>query len=1411
MIAKERKGCLLSRIFLSHSSRNARETIALYKWLVNEDPALDGEIFLDIDPENGIPTGANWREALNRASRRCEAVICLLSEKWERSEECRREYWIAHQLGKKIFCALLEPGVGEDLTGDLQHCELFGDGDTVSIDVDGGEPVRFAREGLRRLYIGIRRAGINVASFPWPPDDQPDRAPYRGWEPFEAIDAGVFFGRDGEIARAMDELHDMRAAGTQTLFVVLGASGAGKSSFLRAGIMPRLRKDDRNFVDLGILRPERNALTGETGLAQSIWTTRHRLGMSAPPLGEIKVACSTGDATQVRQWLIEIRDAAVNQIGNIREGDLPPSVVLPLDQAEELFAVDAGPQAKELLRLIHDIAVGNDDVSLIVIATIRTDRYPVMQTASELDGLLPRQFDLLPMRTVQYKEVITGPARRGSLRLDGKLVDRLLNDCTEGADMLPLLSLTLEGLYRDYGSTRHLTLAAYEAQGGIEHVVQKKVDDVLSHDPAEREEQLQLLRSAFIPWLATINPANNKPMRRFARYSDLPEASRPLIDALVANRLLVKDARGGEVVVEVALEILLQQWEDLARWLADEKDALKAADNLEHDAIEWHNSDQDPSWLLEGKRLANAEELVATPGFRERLADTQEYVQASRRKEVEEAREKQQAAEKNARVLRSLLALTVVIALAAAAGFVWALKSQRDAVRSAKEATAQRLVPEAQAMLQGSREGSDVQAFQELLAANHLAASGNSGPIVDALVRRFSTVRIDIDSVPVIGAAFAAQAHRLAAADTDGRIRVWDTSSDTWHTAPLDAPQLITTKRKLASVAVSPDGRWLLAGTEDGPVLRWNLAAGNPPEEMVAQHTGKVTSVAFSRDGSRLASAGADGTIRLSSGNQPVGPVIHTDAAVFSVAFDPIRDRVASGGADGFIRFWNASTGAPEGVFQAHKDGVMSVTFSPNGQLIASGGIDGAVRVWDAATNQDTGPFTSAAGKGHTEAVMSVAFNADGTRVVSAGIDYTVQMWDVARRQRIGDAMTGHQGVVWSAVFVNDGHQIVSAGNDHELRVWNADVGQPISTPLTQGRGTVTSLAISDTRIASATADGTVQLWDSETGRTVAVLEGHNGVVNSVAFTGDGDQLATGSVDGTIRLWRAEDGVPVRTLTVGRPVYSVAFSPKDGRLASASGDGQLTMWDMPSGTPHQFPNPDHAVVFGIALNRNGDRLASGSADGILRMWDSSSGTQIWQQNIVNALTSSQRREWTSDRPAVITSIAFSPDGRLVASGGASYSEPNAWSLGMIQRWNAESGSAAGQPNRVAGGGSAIMSVAFIPHRADTKTDRLVSGGFDRTVRLWNANSDAGEQIGPSMLGPSEAVGTIAVSPDGTRIIAGSADGTIRMWPNPPSVKPADALCAKLTRNMSPNQWNLWVSSKIDFVDLCPGLPEAQTS
>ena len=344
----------MSRVFLSHSRFDSRQAVAVKKWLIEREPGLVDDIYLDLDPHTGIRPGEKWKEALNKASARCEAVICLLSKHWLNSVECQVEFRHAENLHKAILCARLEPVPDANITSEWQRCDLFPNHrPTAKVDIaDGGEPVVLDRVGLQQLLDGLHTVGIAAEHFPWPPPNDLDRAPYRGWAPLEEGDAAAFFGRDAQILRGLDVLHGMRTSGVKSLFVILGPSGAGKSSFLRVGLLPRLRRDDRRFLPLPIVRPERAVLTGDRGLAHAIHQLRTHLGLGEPMLGEIKNACHPEHVERLHVWLDEARQAARARLLDLTAEQPAPTLVLPVDQAEELFNADAGPQAARFLNLL---------------------------------------------------------------------------------------------------------------------------------------------------------------------------------------------------------------------------------------------------------------------------------------------------------------------------------------------------------------------------------------------------------------------------------------------------------------------------------------------------------------------------------------------------------------------------------------------------------------------------------------------------------------------------------------------------------------------------------------------------------------------------------------------------------------------------------------------------------------------------------------------------------------------------------------------------------------------------------------------------------------------------------------------------------------------------------------------------
>ena len=297
----------MSRIFISHSSANNAAALALASWL---DAQGWSDYFLDIDDNRGIAPGERWMAALAGAVDRCEAVIFLVSPAWRDSKFCFAEFYQAKNLGKRIFGVIVAPiplsQLPQQMTAEWQVCDLTDARDPVSFSVARlpfvpETAVSFPRAGLEALARGLQKAGLDASTFVWPPEGEPDRAPYPGLRALEEADAAVFFGRDAAIVRAIDQMRLVRERDVEQLFVILGASGAGKSSFLRAGLLPRLRRDSEHFVVLPPIRPERAAMSGAQGLLNSLKLALAAAGHAMSPAQLRAELTATGLAGVLRR------------------------------------------------------------------------------------------------------------------------------------------------------------------------------------------------------------------------------------------------------------------------------------------------------------------------------------------------------------------------------------------------------------------------------------------------------------------------------------------------------------------------------------------------------------------------------------------------------------------------------------------------------------------------------------------------------------------------------------------------------------------------------------------------------------------------------------------------------------------------------------------------------------------------------------------------------------------------------------------------------------------------------------------------------------------------------------------------------------------------------------------------------
>jgi tetratricopeptide (TPR) repeat protein len=646
----------MARIFISHSSRNNEQAVAMGSWL-----AQNGwdDVFLDIDPLSGLAPGQRWRQALREAADRCQVVLCLITPDWLASTWCFDEFLLAKQLGKCVLPVIL----GEVDLAKLSK-EITSDHQAVDVVHDP--------QGWERLKEGLKRAGLDPETFPF----EPGRRPYPGFEPLTEQDAAIFFGREAHIVRGMDRLRTMSEIGAERMFVVLGASGAGKSSYLRAGLWPRLKREDRKFLALPSIRPERGVLTGKYGLWAVLECAFAEIRCATEVVKDLPRSRGAiadfihSDAAGLRRLLDGLRAARLSTF--VANEASPPTVVVSIDQGEELFNEEGREEADRFMDLIATTLV--QDRRIIVIFAMRSDSFPRLQNEPRLASIGKVPFDLPPLPVTSMRLVVEGPARvaRPPIKLDPQLVEALLDDST-GEDTLPLLAFTLGRLLQDYGAEGRLTLAQYDRLGRVRGAVSAALSDALEQGkrlgtlPTDERKLEALLRETFIPHLARVNKARQF-VRRVATAKELPARSQALVDLLVEKRLLLRDRRPGRDgdadVVEVTHEALLREWPELRRWLESDREFLIGKEQLAEQIASWRDAElkQKSEALLTGLNLTRAKQWLIERQAQDLTGEERQFIAASIARADAIARRRRQL---------SAAAACILLAITGAAVWQW--------------------------------------------------------------------------------------------------------------------------------------------------------------------------------------------------------------------------------------------------------------------------------------------------------------------------------------------------------------------------------------------------------------------------------------------------------------------------------------------------------------------------------------------------------------------------------------------------------------------------------------------------------------------------------------------------------------------------------------------------------------------
>ncbi|KAF2258299.1 WD40 repeat-like protein [Lojkania enalia] len=489
-------------------------------------------------------------------------------------------------------------------------------------------------------------------------------------------------------------------------------------------------------------------------------------------------------------------------------------------------------------------------------------------------------------------------------------------------------------------------------------------------------------------------------------------------------------------------------------------------------------------------------------------------------------------------------------------------------------------------------------------------------------------------------------------------------------------------------------------------------------------HSDNVTSVAFSHDSTRVASASYDETIKIwdASSGECLQTLTGHSNNVNSVAFSHDSTRVASASWDKTVKIWDASSGECLQTLECHSHYVNSVAFSHDSTRVASASYDKTVKICDMSNGECLRTL-----KGHSNIVNSVAFSHDSTRVASASYDRTVKIWDASSGECL-QTLEGHS--FNSVTFSHDSTRVASASWDETIKILDASSGECLQT-LEGHSDYVYSVAFSQdsTQVASASYDGTIKIWDASSGECLQTFAGHSNNVNSVAFSHDSTRVASASWDKTVKIWDASSDECLQTLEChSRYVNSVAFSYDSTQMASASCDETVKIWDTSSCECLQTLKGHSRNVNSVAFSYDSTRVASASWDETVKIWDASSGECL--------------RTFEGHRDYV-NSVAFSYDSTRTVS--ASLDE-------TVKIWDASSGECL---QTLTGHSDNVNSVAF-----SHDSTRLASASLDETIKIWDANS--GECL-QTLEGHSDNVNAVAFSQDSTWLASASWDETVKIW------------------------------------------------
>ncbi|MBI4701049.1 MAG: protein kinase [Deltaproteobacteria bacterium] len=1174
-----------------------------------------------------------------------------------------------------------------------------------------------------------------------------EEAPFRGLLPFAERHAELYFGREAEVVAFVERVR------LEPVLCVVGPSGGGKSSFVQAGVIPRLREQEPWLVLA--LRPGSRPLEAlaaqllsPSGEARSLPAslveepTRPilhgllRPGRSGPwPCVSGERSSGAGAAEDRPSSEVLLDSHGFQQVealaGRLRAAPhrlalelraiaqkSGAKVLLFVDQLEELFTIASEPEGPRAFLDAIGAAADHALDPVRVVVTLRHDFIDRVASSPAMRRSLSHLTLIQRPDAEALKETLLKPAQAVGYGYDDpELVAEMVAAVRDEPACLPLLQFAAQMLWNERDRDRKLLLrAAYERMGGVGGALARHADGVLaSLSPGEQRAARELCVRLVTP------ERTRRLLPRSRAIEGLGPDAEPVLARLTEARLVtVRRARlapGSEPMLELAHESLIHAWDTLGTWLDAGRADLAFLAEVGQAAELWDRRGQLPEELWQGPALRAALAQLercsaAVPDFVRR------FLEQGRRRQARRDRR------------RRLLVAAAMAVLGAMVLVLAVLKREADAQRERAEAERQQAdVQRTQALREGARaaleDGELFEARAKLRAALELGDSPEARALWWRLRREPVLWAVRLGAANY-GTAFSPDGASVAVASQDRAVYLFDV-------ATRDRRVLRGHRDQVVAVAFSPDGRQLASGGWDRNVRLWDLGAGT--EAAGAPLDSPDTwALAFSPDGIVLAAGSDDGKIRLwdvATRSQRREIAAH-HAGVRGVAFAPDGATLLSAGLDGAVRLWKVASGELVRSMEGHEGGVAALGLSRDGRLGASAGVDKTVRLWDVASGKELRVL-----RGHEAGLRAVAFAPSGRRLVSAGLDTTVRLWDVAtgREERV---LRGHDDPVVGVAFSPDGSKVVSAGRDNAVRLWDPgrQEGVPLEDDIPDHAARV-AFSPDGRTLASGGSDKAIRLWDVHTGRRRGALRRHGGTVTAVRYSPDGRLLASGALDGSLLLWATSSGA-VQQVLVGHSagIYDVAFRADGSLLASASLDQSVRLWDPATGASDGVLSVPGAGVLSAAFSPDGRTLATGCYDRVVRLW---------------SLPAKVSPPGPEPKPAAprelrghgdfVSGVSFGPDGRTLASGGKD---------GLVLLWDVAAGSS--------------RTLAKLPGRAhwlefDRSGRRLGVPGSDGVAAVIDPAT--GSQI--ALRGHRGDVDGMTFSPDGELGATAGDDGTVRLW------------------------------------------------